>query len=484
MYCRYRTSSTAAIFSRRTATAFAASSSTTTTSRSTSAPAPPFLSTARTTTHVRACRTSSRRSSWDRRSTSSLWRSPPPGMKLMLRLPVRCSVHRRTLSRIHRLAVLAQAQSRHRRLRRLPGWTLGLYVSPAVRRRSGFIATTIRWRPHMRRPRARRTMRRAGYGGTEFLAALWKRFANFWVGAFVRYDNLAGAAFVDSPLVRTRGVFRRRHRHILDLRRVAAAGRSQGLSGSCDTALFRALHTSTNTSPCISDSWFSACSASRGPLSQWSCWRCCRGPRAAVSADGHHPRLPHLRRRRWRLTRAYRFDLSALDALRDRAADDHRAQPSQPHRRGAGDLAAAGDLHHEGGPRARNLFLGAGARLADYIRNDSIRGMIDRSVAALRRGYPPARLSRGNPHVRARRSIRSPAASASSPGVPRFRCRRCSSTLIRRTSARAGRCSASPRCRSPTVSALDSVSIRRPGRRDFMRELETLFCRGARAAAR
>ena len=32
--------------------------------------------------------------------------------------------------------------------------------------------------------------------------ALSKRFPKYWVGGFVRYDNLNGAVFEDSPLVR------------------------------------------------------------------------------------------------------------------------------------------------------------------------------------------------------------------------------------------------------------------------------------------
>ena len=41
-------------------------------------------------------------------------------------------------------------------------------------------------------------------GGTQFIAALSKRFPKFWVGAFLRWDTLAGASFVDSPLVTSR----------------------------------------------------------------------------------------------------------------------------------------------------------------------------------------------------------------------------------------------------------------------------------------
>ena len=43
-----------------------------------------------------------------------------------------------------------------------------------------------------------------GYGGTTLLAALSKRFPNFWVGAFAKWDSVGGAVFADSPLVRTR----------------------------------------------------------------------------------------------------------------------------------------------------------------------------------------------------------------------------------------------------------------------------------------
>jgi len=43
-----------------------------------------------------------------------------------------------------------------------------------------------------------------GYAGTELRVATSRRIGNYWIGGFVRYDSLAGAAFVDSPLVRSR----------------------------------------------------------------------------------------------------------------------------------------------------------------------------------------------------------------------------------------------------------------------------------------
>jgi len=43
---------------------------------------------------------------------------------------------------------------------------------------------------------------RGGYSGGQLISALSKRFANYWVGAYIRYDTLQGAEFADSPLVK------------------------------------------------------------------------------------------------------------------------------------------------------------------------------------------------------------------------------------------------------------------------------------------
>jgi MipA family protein len=43
-----------------------------------------------------------------------------------------------------------------------------------------------------------------GYSGMHALVGLSKRFPNYWVGAFLRYDWLGDAQFEDSPLVRTK----------------------------------------------------------------------------------------------------------------------------------------------------------------------------------------------------------------------------------------------------------------------------------------
>lgn len=45
---------------------------------------------------------------------------------------------------------------------------------------------------------------RSGYAGAQFLVSLSRKMGNIWVGSYVRYDNLRGAVFAESPLVATR----------------------------------------------------------------------------------------------------------------------------------------------------------------------------------------------------------------------------------------------------------------------------------------
>jgi outer membrane protein len=48
---------------------------------------------------------------------------------------------------------------------------------------------------------------KAGYAGMQYLMSVSKRFSNYWVGAFARYDNLNRAVFEDSPLVKQKDYF-------------------------------------------------------------------------------------------------------------------------------------------------------------------------------------------------------------------------------------------------------------------------------------
>jgi outer membrane scaffolding protein for murein synthesis (MipA/OmpV family) len=46
-----------------------------------------------------------------------------------------------------------------------------------------------------------------GYAGGQFLASASRRFADWWVGGFARWDTLSGAVFEESPLVRQKHSF-------------------------------------------------------------------------------------------------------------------------------------------------------------------------------------------------------------------------------------------------------------------------------------
>lgn len=85
----------------------------------------------------------------------------------------------------------------------LPGWTWMVQTGPIY-------GTGQRFAYYYDVPQAYATVDRpayrahGGYGGVQFTTALSKRFERYWVGAFARYDNLSGATFTDSPLVKTR----------------------------------------------------------------------------------------------------------------------------------------------------------------------------------------------------------------------------------------------------------------------------------------
>ncbi len=85
------------------------------------------------------------------------------------------------------------------------------------------------------------------------------------------------------------------------------------------------------------------------------------------------------------LTRACRFDLSALDVLRD--GPPMIIAPNHPGLIDAvlviSRLPVTCIMKAE---LENNFFLGAGARLAGYIGNDSVHRMIDRSIASVRQG--------------------------------------------------------------------------------------------------
>lgn len=82
------------------------------------------------------------------------------------------------------------------------GWNLGLLAGPLYgdqRQHAYFYGVAPQYATADRPAYEAKT----GYAGMQYLASLSRRFPTFWVGAFLRYDNLSGARFEDSPLVRS-----------------------------------------------------------------------------------------------------------------------------------------------------------------------------------------------------------------------------------------------------------------------------------------
>jgi outer membrane scaffolding protein for murein synthesis (MipA/OmpV family) len=134
----------------------------------------------------------------------TLWRSAARDLKLSLRTPLRAGF---TVERSPEFIGWAFSPRLNLDVEdpwSAAGWNLGMLVSPmwADRRFHRYFYAVGAADATATRPAYDA---RAGYNGTEFLVSLSKRFAQCWVGAFARYDTLAGAAFIDSPLVRSRG---------------------------------------------------------------------------------------------------------------------------------------------------------------------------------------------------------------------------------------------------------------------------------------
>lgn len=88
----------------------------------------------------------------------------------------------------------------------MPGWNLGLLAGPLFgdKRQHAYYYSVDPQYATAGRPAYEA---KAGYAGMQYLVGLSKRFPKFWVGSFVRYDNLSGSTFEDSPLVRQKDYF-------------------------------------------------------------------------------------------------------------------------------------------------------------------------------------------------------------------------------------------------------------------------------------
>lgn len=130
-----------------------------------------------------------------------LWRSSDERLKLDFRMPLRAAFTIESSPRAigwlfsPRFALDIPDAGGH------PGLNLGILTGPlfADRRYHEYFYSVAPQFATAQRPSYSAS---GGYSGFEGLVALSKRFPGYWIGAYARYDTLAGAVFDASPLVR------------------------------------------------------------------------------------------------------------------------------------------------------------------------------------------------------------------------------------------------------------------------------------------
>ncbi len=128
-----------------------------------------------------------------------LWQSADRKVKLDLRLPVRQAI---TLESSPRAVGVTFSPNLNLDVRSAVGrWNIGSLVGPLFadrRHHEHFYGVDSEYasatRPAYRAP--------GGYAGWRATTSFSRRLGDAWLGGFLRYDDLSGARFVDSPLVR------------------------------------------------------------------------------------------------------------------------------------------------------------------------------------------------------------------------------------------------------------------------------------------
>jgi outer membrane protein len=132
-----------------------------------------------------------------------LFRSEDAKFKLDLRMPLRAAATIEGSPQFIGWTFTPRLNLDIADLKWLKGWNLGFLVGPlfADRRYNQYFYSVASQYATLTRPEYQAS---GGYAGTQSIAALSKRYPKFWAGAYMRYDTLAGAVFVDSPLVQRR----------------------------------------------------------------------------------------------------------------------------------------------------------------------------------------------------------------------------------------------------------------------------------------
>jgi outer membrane scaffolding protein for murein synthesis (MipA/OmpV family) len=131
-----------------------------------------------------------------------LWRSADRRMRLDLRLPVRTAITVESDPRQIGWLFSPNLILELRDPARLPGWNFSLQGGPYFNDRE-YNAYFYSVRPNEATATRPAYDAAGGYSGSQLMVTLTKRFPRYWVGGYVRYDNLSGAVYEDSPLVET-----------------------------------------------------------------------------------------------------------------------------------------------------------------------------------------------------------------------------------------------------------------------------------------
>ncbi len=132
-----------------------------------------------------------------------LYRSEHERVKLDLNLPVRSAVTIETRPSGIGWVFEPNLDIDIRDVLNLPGWNLGVATGPLFSD-ARYDAYFYSVAPEYALPTRPAYEARGGYSGTKIVGVISKRFPKFRFAAYLHYDTLAGASFVDSPLVERR----------------------------------------------------------------------------------------------------------------------------------------------------------------------------------------------------------------------------------------------------------------------------------------
>lgn len=130
-----------------------------------------------------------------------LWQSATQGLRLDFRLPLRTVFTVQSRPRQVGWVLTPVLNLDMENVAGLQHWHLGMQAGPVFADRKynqTFYGVEAAYATASRPAYSAR----GGYAGSQFTLGLSRRFRSYWVGAFARYDNLGGAVFADSPLMR------------------------------------------------------------------------------------------------------------------------------------------------------------------------------------------------------------------------------------------------------------------------------------------